>query len=419
MGFVKKSDVITTVDKLTPVSDSVGIIITKADGTTPSMTLNTEAEKIESESGAPSAELALDGLTDVDVATATDGQALVFDAVSGKWLAETVETAVALAELTDVTIGTPQNGNALIYNSTTSKWTPNSVSSLVKSMPNTIVDITSSQTWTVPAGIGRVKIVAVGGGGNGGSGSSNTSYSGGGGGGMSIKIIDVNPTESIGITISSGNATVTHSPTSTTMTANKGGGGSTMTNGGLGGTASGGSINISGGDGAAGNSGLCGGSGGAIGGNHGPVMRYLNDTQTKVLFQGASFFSGSSKSFRTIQISHYYVSTAITGSFMNFLLYGFTQLKTSTGLSLNGDERINGIDGFFGAICDTTGSDSQEGANGNETGSGTGGSFWGTGGSYNGGNGGTIGAGGGGAAVNTSSYRSGGTGGAAHVYIIY
>ena len=38
MGFVKKSDVITTVDKLTPVSDSVGIIITKADGTTPAMT---------------------------------------------------------------------------------------------------------------------------------------------------------------------------------------------------------------------------------------------------------------------------------------------------------------------------------------------------------------------------------------------
>jgi len=64
---------------------------------------------------------------------------------------------------------------------------------------------TSSQNWTVPAGVHRVKIIAVGGGGGGGGGYSST-YTGGGGGagGSEYSEALVNPGETLSVVIGAG-----------------------------------------------------------------------------------------------------------------------------------------------------------------------------------------------------------------------
>ena len=63
---------------------------------------------------------ALEDLTDVAITSATNGQALIYDSIAGKWKNGNVSST--LAGLTDTNISTPTNGQVLKYNSTSQKW---------------------------------------------------------------------------------------------------------------------------------------------------------------------------------------------------------------------------------------------------------------------------------------------------------
>ena len=122
-----------------------------------------------------------------------------------------------------------------------------------------------TSTWTVPAGVTRVKVTVVGGGGGGLAGSTgNVSGAGGGGGGYSIGVIGgLTSGSSISYTVGGGGAGGTTDfgegsaggsssfgpANGTTITATGGNGGTQGGGGGLGGTGSGGNINGSGEDG--------------------------------------------------------------------------------------------------------------------------------------------------------------------------
>jgi hypothetical protein len=82
-------------------------------------------------------------------------------------------------------------------------WLANTIINL------TVLTFTSSQTWTVPAGITEVKVFCVGGGGGGGDGSwdiTNGTGSGGGGGYTVNQTINVTPGQQIPVIIGSGGA---------------------------------------------------------------------------------------------------------------------------------------------------------------------------------------------------------------------
>jgi len=125
--------------------------------------------------------------------------------------------------------------------------------------PKGSVIFTSSQNWVVPAGVHRIKILAIGGGGGGGGGYS-SSYVGGGGGSGAILYVDmiVVPGTTLGVVVGAGGSPGTGgaSPTS------GGGGGQTYiswngmkiitANPGAGGGAASSSANGSGGSGGGG-----------------------------------------------------------------------------------------------------------------------------------------------------------------------
>lgn len=140
---------------------------------------------------------------------------------------------------------------------------------------------TSSGTWTVPMGITRVKIEAIGGGGGSGSGTNDTAGGGGGGAGSyCVKWADVSATTTIGITIGTGGAGgppgagVAGGTTVVSSYCNAGGGsGGARGNaaggaaGGAGGTATLGDVNVRGGGGGFGTGIGTGTNGGAGGSN--------------------------------------------------------------------------------------------------------------------------------------------------------
>jgi hypothetical protein len=90
----------------------------------------------------------LTGLTDVNVGGVTDGQILAYDADSDQWIASSNVAATSLADLTDVTIlETPLDGQVLKYNSENDKWLPgtdNAGSGIGLSSRTTAVGVTSS-----------------------------------------------------------------------------------------------------------------------------------------------------------------------------------------------------------------------------------------------------------------------------------
>ena len=67
--------------------------------------------------------LYLSSLADVALTSPiSDGQALVYNATSNKWVNQTITTTTALANLTDVLLTSPQANQVLLYDSTNSKW---------------------------------------------------------------------------------------------------------------------------------------------------------------------------------------------------------------------------------------------------------------------------------------------------------
>lgn len=71
---------------------------------------------------------------------------------------------------------------------------------------STMVVLTSTTYWTIPAGVTRIRVTAIGGGGGGGSGANGTftGAPGGGGGGTAIKIWTVVPGQQFYVTIGAG-----------------------------------------------------------------------------------------------------------------------------------------------------------------------------------------------------------------------
>ena len=118
----------------------------------------------------------------------------------------------------------------------------------------------TSQTWTIPSGVTKVKVTMIGGGGGGGgaNGCSFTTGSGGGAGGYAVVYLTgltagntlTYTVGGAGGTTSLSSGTVAPIQTITTVTCTGGAGGSASTgqiNGGAGGTSTGGTININGG----------------------------------------------------------------------------------------------------------------------------------------------------------------------------
>jgi hypothetical protein len=79
--------------------------------------------------------ISLDGLTDTNIPYPSDGDSLIYDSASGKWINET--PATTLGSLTDVAIVSPNNGDALVYDSSTSSW----VNSVPASTLNDLSDV--------------------------------------------------------------------------------------------------------------------------------------------------------------------------------------------------------------------------------------------------------------------------------------
>lgn len=129
----------------------------------------------------------------------------------------------------------------------------------------------TSATWTIPAGVTKVKVTMIGGGGGGGGANGCTFAvgSGGGAGGYSVVYLTgLTAGNTITYTVGAGGAAASSggstsissgTQTITTVTCTGGGGGSSSAfNGGAGGTATGGTININGGYGD-----VAGGAGGS------------------------------------------------------------------------------------------------------------------------------------------------------------
>jgi hypothetical protein len=158
------------------------------------------------------------------------------------------------------------SGNVLTSNGTT--W--------VSSAPagggmSNIAVVTSTSTWTVPAGVTKIKVYVCGGGGGGnGYGSGGYYGSGGGGAGTSVRYYTVTPASTASITIGSGGAVGVTGGTSSfvysgvTVSGNGGVGAIAAANaGGKGGIGSGGSFVIPGVAGQTGQLSYAGGPGGS------------------------------------------------------------------------------------------------------------------------------------------------------------
>ena len=106
---------------------------------------------------------------------------------------------------------------------------------------------TSSGTFTVPAGITKVKVTVVGGGGNGGTGSTSSAGGGGGGGGAAISIISgLTPSSTVSITVGGAGGTSSFGAYCSATGGGAGASSGTGNDGGVGGIGSGGQLNIKG-----------------------------------------------------------------------------------------------------------------------------------------------------------------------------
>ena len=94
--------------------------------------------------------LSLDGLTDVSVAGATNGQSLVYNSSSGEWEAST--PASTLGSLTDVSVAGVTDGQALVYNSSSGEWEPGASSSTTVSTTAPVSPSAGDLWWNSETG---------------------------------------------------------------------------------------------------------------------------------------------------------------------------------------------------------------------------------------------------------------------------
>lgn len=161
----------------------------------------------------------------------------------------------------------------------------------------------TSQTWTIPAGVTRVRVTVVGGGGAGGTGTAGRGGGGGGGGGTAIKVLTgLTSGNTLTYTVGGAGATsqvASGTQTITTVSATAGGAGSTET-GAAGGIGSNGDLNIGGQGGGAGfedvDTAIVGGTGGSsyLGGGGYTVKAAVSGNAGRQYGGGGSGGGGSS-----------------------------------------------------------------------------------------------------------------------------
>lgn len=86
--------------------------------------------------------LPLDSLTDVTAPSPTNGQVLVWDSATSRWVNGSASGSSSLDSLSDVTTPTPSNGQALIWDSATSQW-KNTTLAAIPSALDTLTDVTA------------------------------------------------------------------------------------------------------------------------------------------------------------------------------------------------------------------------------------------------------------------------------------
>lgn len=155
------------------------------------------------------------------------------------------------------------NSNVNPVGDTTGAWVDPNSSGMV------VISTVGASTWTVPPilrlGIKKAKVTVTGGGASGGSGASSIRGAGGGAGGTAIASVDLTGITSVAVTVGAGGARRTssgldgidgtQSKFGTLLFASGGSNGgrygvSQPVDGGIGGSASGGSLNLKGGDGS-------------------------------------------------------------------------------------------------------------------------------------------------------------------------
>lgn len=169
------------------------------------------------------------------------------------------------------------SGNVLTSNGTA--WV--SATPVLSGFSNIEV-FTSSGTFTVPAGVTKIKVTVIGGG---GGGNTNWYYAGGGGGGAAIKIISgLTPGSTVSVTVGAGGAQNTDGGTSSfgaycSATGGKKGTTSTNQSGAEGGIGTGGDLNI---------------RGGGTGGGYNGINQATPSPGGSSILGGGGFSSGSS-----------------------------------------------------------------------------------------------------------------------------
>lgn len=113
--------------------------------------------KITDELGGGGGSSTLAGLNDVNISSPTDGQALVYDNATGKWINRAGGGGSStFAGLNDVNVQGVQNGDIARYNSTTQKWTDSSdltdLELTVADLQASVLSITDGHTILAPNG---------------------------------------------------------------------------------------------------------------------------------------------------------------------------------------------------------------------------------------------------------------------------
>lgn len=100
--------------------------------------------------------------SDVQITAPNDGDALVYNAATSRWVSGPITPQVALGNLTDVTLQAPAGGDVLKYNAQTQRWSsspsslPFDVMFFVSGTPTKSHDVVAScimpRTVTIPAG---------------------------------------------------------------------------------------------------------------------------------------------------------------------------------------------------------------------------------------------------------------------------
>ena len=92
--------------------------------------------------GKPTIPTTIESLSDVQVTSVANGQALVWNSTDSKWENGNVAATASLSALTDVQLTSQSNGQALIWNATASKWENGTVSTATALSALTDVNVT-------------------------------------------------------------------------------------------------------------------------------------------------------------------------------------------------------------------------------------------------------------------------------------